>query len=68
MAQTSAETEPGMAGEGIELAERAHARAANIDQPLPEARAQQAALQVTALLPQLREIPETLLALGNRES
>ncbi|MEE1751183.1 hypothetical protein [Streptomyces sp. SP18CS02] len=47
---------------------RAHARAAHIDQPLPEARAQQAALQVTALLPHLRELLELLLALGNREA
>ncbi|MFD5463091.1 hypothetical protein ACFWIQ_09740 [Kitasatospora sp. NPDC127059] len=53
---------------GIASQMRTHARAANIDQPLSEARAQQAALQVTALLPQLREVPETLLALGNRES
>lgn len=38
---------------------RAHARAAHIDQPLPEARAQQAALQVTALLPQLGDPRDT---------
>ncbi|WP_435972208.1 hypothetical protein [Streptomyces sp. Qhu_M48] len=53
---------------GIVAQMRAHARAAHIDQPLPEARAQQAALQVTALLPHLRELPELLLALGNREA
>ncbi|MEU0983979.1 MULTISPECIES: hypothetical protein [Streptomyces] len=47
---------------------RAHARAANISQPLSDSRAQSAALQVTALLQPLRELPEALLALGNRET
>jgi hypothetical protein len=47
---------------------RAHARAANIAQPLSDSRAQSAALQVTALLQPLRELPEVLLALGNREA
>ncbi|MFF0427252.1 hypothetical protein ACFYUJ_22905 [Streptomyces sp. NPDC004520] len=46
---------------------RTHARAANIAQPLSESRAQSAALQVTGLLQPLRELPELLLALGNRE-
>lgn len=47
---------------------RAHARAANIAQPLSESRAQNAALQVTGLLQPLRELPEVLLSLGNREA
>ncbi|SHL21140.1 hypothetical protein [Streptomyces yunnanensis] len=47
---------------------RTHARAANIAQPLSDSRAQSTALQVTALLQPLRELPEVLLALGNREA
>jgi hypothetical protein len=47
---------------------RAHSRAANIAQPLSDSRAQSSALQVTALLQPLRELPEVLLGLGNPEA